>query len=255
MELDRTGGFMLQRVRTVWHETPPLTKALCKVMPPLGGVIVALGVVGDLRGWWEGLGFLTNLVSSFAGLMFAVPFALVALSRLGEAHELLAEQRATKWHSERILADFHASWSRLDSSVWEINRLALMRSQVQVWHPDSELPHEFYQRAPGEISSAREELNNLRVYWDVLNGDVRGRRLGVGLAWDTWWSVQFQGYFGECLTVFDELSELLEIDTVGVRASSYDEQRMRQLVAELLDNPLFTWSAHEGEYPSFGIRD
>ncbi|MFI0766160.1 hypothetical protein ACH4TQ_14945 [Streptomyces sp. NPDC021218] len=246
---------MLQRVRTVWHETPPLTKTLCKVMPPLGGVIVALGVLGDLRGWWEGLGFLTNLVSSFAGLMFAVPFALVALSRLGEAHALLAEQRATTWHSERILADLHASWSRLDSSVWEINDLALTGSEIRVFTQDSELPEEFHRRGPGKIAFAREELSNLRTYWDVLSGDVRGRRLGVGLAWETPKSVQFQGYFSECLAVFDKLSALLEIDTAGMSRWSYDEHQMRQLLVELLDNPLFTWSDHEGEYPSFGIRD
>ncbi|MEH0430264.1 hypothetical protein QBB34_28915 [Streptomyces stelliscabiei] len=115
---------MLQRTRDIWRETPPLTKSLCKVMPVLGCLLTLLGVFGDSHGWWDNRSFLTNLVSSFTGLMFAVPFALVVLSRLGEAHAFLAEQRAVQRHSERVLRDFHAAWVNMDRTIEQLRELA-----------------------------------------------------------------------------------------------------------------------------------
>lgn len=82
-------------------------------MPALGCALVGLGVAGDSRGWWESRSFLTNLASSFTGLMFAVPFALVVLSRIGEAHAELADRRAAARQAERDLRRFNETVSGL----------------------------------------------------------------------------------------------------------------------------------------------
>jgi hypothetical protein len=47
------------------------------------GVAFGLGLWGDAHHWWDDRSFLTNLLSSFTGLLVGVPFALVVLSHLG----------------------------------------------------------------------------------------------------------------------------------------------------------------------------
>jgi hypothetical protein len=47
-----------------------------------------VGVLGDGMGWWASQPFVTNLVSSITGFAFAVPVALLILSRVAEARGL-----------------------------------------------------------------------------------------------------------------------------------------------------------------------
>jgi hypothetical protein len=52
----------------------------------LGAVCAVLGAMGDAHGWWDERPFLTNLASSFTGILFGVPFALIVVQQLA-AHQ------------------------------------------------------------------------------------------------------------------------------------------------------------------------
>ncbi|MER5379993.1 hypothetical protein ABT040_06885 [Streptomyces sp. NPDC002688] len=99
----------MSKATEAWRDTPPITQRLSIWMPLLGLLILTLGLVGDMRGWWEGMSFLTNLLSSLTGLLFGVPFALLVLSRLTSAQADIAEQRGVRRLVERSLREFDAA--------------------------------------------------------------------------------------------------------------------------------------------------
>ncbi|WP_433444534.1 hypothetical protein [Nonomuraea sp. CA-141351] len=72
-----------------WKEAGPALRITAKVMWPLGVALAALGILGDLNGWWTDRSFLTNLLSSLTGVLFGIPFALIVLQQVA-AHQ--AEQ-------------------------------------------------------------------------------------------------------------------------------------------------------------------
>lgn len=42
----------------------------------------ALGLVGDLQGWWGGLGYTSNVLAGLTGAFFGIPFAVAVLQRV-----------------------------------------------------------------------------------------------------------------------------------------------------------------------------
>lgn len=90
-----------------------------------GVVLVVLGLVGDLAGFWSDLPFLTNLVSALTGALFGVPVAIVVVQRLlqaqADASDLAAAWRlATRSaHEMRIAAH---TLSRADGSAADLAR-------------------------------------------------------------------------------------------------------------------------------------
>ncbi|MCX4581995.1 hypothetical protein [Streptomyces sp. NBC_01481] len=119
---------MVQSLRDIWTETPPLTKLVCKVSIPLGMTLMAVGVVGDIFfKWWDGLSFITNLLSSVTGLAFAVPFALLILDRLAEPHAIAAERRSAIRLAGLWIAKYEAAKvdvARLSRELQWMNGLA-----------------------------------------------------------------------------------------------------------------------------------
>ncbi|MFE2533756.1 hypothetical protein [Streptomyces sp. NPDC059371] len=68
-----------------------------------------LGLWGDNHGWWHNREFLTNLLSSFTGLLLGVPFALVVLSHLGSMQADAAIRRAATRRALVVAARFRAT--------------------------------------------------------------------------------------------------------------------------------------------------
>ncbi|MER5226819.1 hypothetical protein [Streptomyces flaveus] len=156
-------------------------------MPLLGSALAAAGILGDSYGWWEGFGFLTNLISSFTGLMFAVPFALVVLSRLGEAHAELAERRSVRSWSNKVVSQILQNLDTLHSLRNDINQI------LQDRYGSTEVPplYEWRDRVLREVtirhirSAMRRHTPALREFFDLWRGldDIRSRRRETGLAW------------------------------------------------------------------------
>lgn len=85
---------MAGRFNAWWADTPRPVRWTVYTAVPIGGGTLALGVVGDTRDWWKDHEFLTNLMSSFTGLLLGVPFALVVLSHLGAMQADAAVRRS-----------------------------------------------------------------------------------------------------------------------------------------------------------------
>jgi hypothetical protein len=60
----------------------------------VGCCLLAVGTLGDARGWWGDAPFLTNVLSSMAGAMFGIPIALLVLPLLADDLTQHAERRA-----------------------------------------------------------------------------------------------------------------------------------------------------------------
>ncbi|WP_406126858.1 hypothetical protein [Streptomyces sp. NBC_00989] len=242
---------MLQRARDIWRETPPLTRTLCKVMPTLGSLLTLLGVFGDSRGWWDNKSFLTNLVSSFTGLMFAVPFALVVVSRLGEAHAFLAEQRAVQRHSERVLRDFQAAWSDMDRTIERVLVLAASQGNPDLRDSRS-MPPEFWMSLENALNFVgQERLRAMKAQWRSLRDEVRPRRLEVESRWDFDQMLVFEEHFADFCEVYARMSTEAKQACDSPRTANYPA--LREDFQELTGSAIATWRPMEGEYPTFGI--
>src|SRR6476660_1000580 len=75
-----TAGGPPQRQRLVafWHSVAPLVRRTCYILWSAGVVFFVLGYLGDEYGCWDSRPFATNVVSSAATGLFAVPIALKA---------------------------------------------------------------------------------------------------------------------------------------------------------------------------------
>ncbi|NUK84516.1 hypothetical protein [Streptomyces lunaelactis] len=81
-------------LRRSWSQMPSASRKVCAAMFPLGLLLVMVGVLGDLAGWWGDFAFATNVLSSLAGVLLGVPFALLFIDQLTVARTELTEQRA-----------------------------------------------------------------------------------------------------------------------------------------------------------------
>jgi hypothetical protein len=133
-------------------------------MPIFGVLGAALGVLADVQGWLDGMGFVTNLLSSLTGLLFGVPFALLVLTRLSAAQADFAEQRGARRLVERATRD-------LDQTVYEIfERVGLagqadLERRLEEWKQNHESAKniisqalEFWRREASEQNCPPEEL-------------------------------------------------------------------------------------------------
>lgn len=82
-----------------WRDTSAVLKWLFFWSLSLGIVLTIICVAADIKGNWDRLPFLTNLMSNMAGALFGLPLALVILSRLS-AYQT---ERANRLRIERLL--------------------------------------------------------------------------------------------------------------------------------------------------------
>lgn len=173
---DRSTG-----LASVWEELPASTKATCLTLPPCGIALSTLGVVGDLRGWWEDFGFAANLLSSLTGLMFAVPFALVVVGRLAEHQDDLAEQRRVTRISRR-------EWDLVESAWSEAARLAphlLDLCRARTLPPDDRFTRavrfpRLNRQLSMQLSQVSTRCEQVPARWESAEAGLNQRRVEVG---------------------------------------------------------------------------
>ncbi|MET7297242.1 hypothetical protein ABZS79_35030 [Streptomyces griseoloalbus] len=91
------------RARRWWTSTPLLIRRFSISLILLGVALVGVGLRLDYTNWWDGHGFLVNLVSSLTSLCFGVPTALLVLSHLGNAQtDARHTRRAREFASQEI---------------------------------------------------------------------------------------------------------------------------------------------------------
>ncbi|KAF0646287.1 MULTISPECIES: hypothetical protein [Streptomyces] len=111
------------KLRTLWAEAPSATKKVTYIAMPIGLVLAGIGLIGDAYGWWEGRSYLTNVLSSFTGLCFAVPFALLILNYLAEPHAEAAQRRAAWRTATATVALYDHARARLHLMCEELEWL------------------------------------------------------------------------------------------------------------------------------------
>ncbi|GGP77954.1 hypothetical protein [Streptomyces melanogenes] len=170
---------MAHDLRALWRDLPPTSKAVSKIGLPSGLALLALGLYLDHERWPGEHGFATNVLSSATCLMFAVPFALVVLSRLGEAHTERAEQRAAKKSAEKELAVFNSSLGGLRHVADSLSAHASASFQ-----PD---PLSAAQGLQAIANQQRGEMQRLQDNWRFLYKTVYPRLRDNGMSLTTDW--------------------------------------------------------------------
>ncbi|MFJ6778401.1 hypothetical protein [Streptomyces yangpuensis] len=132
-------------------------------------IFLILGVVGDFLKWWENLSFTVNILSSFTGFMFAIPLALLVVSRLSEAHALLADRRRAREYARRAVADLADSYR-------------VLRTINQSMDPWLERPiGDFVGFFFGFRAAIDKDLDILESRWRMVKDEVPLRYMEVGL--------------------------------------------------------------------------
>lgn len=199
----------VRRVRSWWQETPSAIRWVTYISVPLGFITVGLGVYGDFRQWWEGWSFLTNLVSSFASLLFGVPTALVVLSHLSGMQADAIERRSLRRSVHQAAADFEAAVMAgfkaqgLDAVKQSLR--VLLETSHTYWAvltgptPDATQVLEAYRERERafvqhlsitrhrlllhSMFSASEWTERMSMSWFRLDNDIRPRMADAGLPW------------------------------------------------------------------------
>ncbi|MEU7017126.1 hypothetical protein AB4225_35165 [Streptomyces sp. 2RAF24] len=205
-------------LKTTWQDTPKSIRIICYTLIPLGVACGTVGIYGDWNGWWYERGFLTNLMSSFTGLLFGIPVALAVISHLGSTQAEAIERRAVRRQASLAAADFQRMVrSPFSSSVQnpESSLRSLAEKARRLELKAQELRDAL---APGSSKRGREEsdkalirdaLESLVAFcsacedslefsgetdetiwsvlvasqWRVLDSEIRPRATDVGLSW------------------------------------------------------------------------
>jgi hypothetical protein len=190
-------------------DTPKAVRWTVYICVPLGLLLLAAGIYGDSRQWWEGHSYVTNLVSSFTSLLFGVPTALIALSHLSMAQAEAANRKAVQKRARMAVQGFRAAvmggldacddneaMSKISDALGGNRELSrLVPADV---NPDQQLTPE-ESRSLRETASERQRLMEQVLLhgrtdftgwiadivhrWTSLDRDVRPRLEEVGLSW------------------------------------------------------------------------
>ncbi|WP_405934478.1 hypothetical protein OG495_15275 [Streptomyces longwoodensis] len=150
-------------------QLPQTTKIVCGFSLTLGLTLGWVGWEGDTHGWWDNRAFVTNLVSSFTGLCFAVPFALVIFERLAEPHAIASDKRRAQRRAEFVLARHKAAKDRLGLLSATVKALPdgasvedIQRCVMDHWH-DVEAVRDTWRRLESTVADGLAE-NHMTLF-------------------------------------------------------------------------------------------
>jgi hypothetical protein len=184
---------------------------------PLGVLGIVAGVYGDHHGWWEHIGFLTNLISSLTSVMFGIPTALLVLGYLGNAQAEALQKQQIRRRARRdidafqqvLLRPFSAADLRslrvqktnLDTALTALRRVRLtsiapgqgsheIGQAVDTWLDRIRPLEAAYQRMlTGMTSQAVGPqalwLDDLQAHWEELDQGLRFQMAEADQAWLT----------------------------------------------------------------------
>ncbi|MER6957522.1 hypothetical protein [Streptomyces sp. NPDC000618] len=144
--------------------------------------------------------------------MFAVPFALVVLSRLAEQHAEFAERRTVRAHSVELFGDFLRNGRALGELREDIALILMQHGfpPVNTWRedhagvqwPDSVAAVAAWDEYSAQIIAHRQHINDFTDLWATsLLNDLRKRRRQASLGWI---SVLDQGVLSRAIREFIE---------------------------------------------------
>jgi hypothetical protein len=174
----------LRRLALAWDYTPTWLRWLSLMMWLAGLVLVVLGSIGDSHGFWSSRPFQTNLVSSFTGALFGIPFVLVILQQITNAQADRQQARAAQRLAARVSREMlNAALDMVQDPPAAMTALSELaeREDQQRLDPDKE------GRAWANMIKPCDEFDKagekLWERWDSLQGAVHDRILEVGGRW------------------------------------------------------------------------
>jgi hypothetical protein len=181
----------MRMLLTAWREATPGVRTLCLVLWCAGAVSLAAGAWGDTHGWWDRLGFLSNVASSATSGLFGVPLALVVLQHITVQQADNRERREVRHLAARLAAELATDARRLSRvagmpALQAAFRDARMALTSGAQPPDADVLRRAYELW-GEVVSppvnSQVLLSRMAANWRSLRDEVRPRLVRVGGAW------------------------------------------------------------------------
>jgi hypothetical protein len=97
-------------ITSAWRTAPPVLRRLTYWMWGLGLLAVALAITADMQDRWGGLQFVTNILAELTCGLFALPLALVIITRL-------TDYQVKELERSRLAARYDAALAQLTDSV------------------------------------------------------------------------------------------------------------------------------------------
>ncbi|MFS1304733.1 hypothetical protein [Streptosporangium longisporum] len=174
----------MEFIRATWRETPNPIQVTTKIMVSFGTLLILFGSLGDVAGTWDHAPFWTNLLSSLAGFLYAVPLGLIILHQISMDRTAAQQQRSLVALTRQLCDHL-------------LNCCNALRVQSQNFAKE-ESPSTLFFKLRGEtldmISRLSEELGNNQVITkhDLLDLVNLGRRCCD--AWTWTWALPSEAY-------------------------------------------------------------
>ncbi len=223
----------MRMLLSAWRATAPEIRLLCLVLWSAGGVTLIAGAWGDIHGWWDRYGFLSNVASSATSGLLGVPFALVVIQYITVRQSDNRERREVRRLASRLASELVADARLLcRGSLVSAVRAAIREARQSLAggeEPDVAVlsrAYELWTEAVSPPVSTQLVLGRIAVTWRLMVTDVRPRLTRVGEAWlDT----QLVTLFDEILSgVLSAESDLSWMEGVRHGGSDLSPSRMRQ---------------------------
>jgi hypothetical protein len=155
-------------LRRQWAELTHVEQRLFYIGWTVGGVLFAIGVVGDSRDWWSEHSYLLELVSGLTAFAVGIPLAVTVIRRFEDHTDELAIARNALATARRLAAGLIDSYFQ---STWRVLGQPSTEPSRSLPSPLSDEVMALLHRASIDISVrlgvARDECNSADVH-DVM---------------------------------------------------------------------------------------
>lgn len=148
-----------------------------RLLPVLGLALLSLGIVGDVRDWWDDLGYLSNMLAGATAACFGIPFAIWGVQwflrndTANRHRQEIAKQIGQTLHSIEVLVDEELGGTQIDSVLVRCNSAQDAMYSLVVMRPEKDLDRgDAVKRASEALDEA---LECLRAAYTVRSWSSR----------------------------------------------------------------------------------
>lgn len=223
----------MRMLLSAWRASTPEIRVLCLALWSAGGITLIAGVWGDIHGWWDRYGFLSNVASSATSGLLGIPFALVVIQHITVRQGDNRERREVRRLASRLTSELAAD-ARL---LCRVSLLSALRAAIRDARrtltggeePDVGVLRGAYQLWTEAISppvNTQVVLGRMAVTWRLMVTDVRPRLTRAG---EVWLDAQLVNLFEEVLAdVLSPESDLSWMEGMWHGGNDLGPSRMRQ---------------------------
>ena len=154
---------LLRAPRATWEIASAELRRLALISWTASAILLLLGIVGDIEGWWSQRPFLTNLTSSFTGALFGIPVALLFFQHIAYSQNVSRDQKEIIQFARNLASNllvtatkYFRTWPDSTVLAQAAYKLSAAYSQFQPNAPKGMQIIEFYTFSMGRrLKSAR----------------------------------------------------------------------------------------------------